>query len=132
MNDGTGLFAGPLEEGIGFVDVSVLQTGASDVQLWFQQQAAGTDYGIAGPDINGDANLRVVISSDNSKVFFNDDGYVFRIDTATDKMSPAAFNGQCCYRNYEMALASNQAQLTASFDIYDFDLNGESYYALTK
>jgi hypothetical protein len=29
-----------------------------------------------------------------------------------------------------MALASNQAQLTASFDIYDFALNGESYYAL--
>jgi YVTN family beta-propeller protein len=31
--DGTGLFAGPLEEGVGFVDVSALQTGAGATQF---------------------------------------------------------------------------------------------------
>jgi hypothetical protein len=33
VNDGTGLFAGPLEEGIGFVDLSVLQTGPLGTQF---------------------------------------------------------------------------------------------------
>ncbi len=89
-----------------------------------------TSYGIEGPDINGNSYLRTVISSDNSKVFFNDDGYVFSIDTATDQMYPAPLNEECCYGNYELALSSDQAQLTANFYIYDYELNGESYYAL--
>jgi hypothetical protein len=89
-----------------------------------------TDYGIEGPEILGEALLRIAISADNSKVFFNDQGYVFSINTATDKMLPAAVNGECCYGNYELALSSNQTQFTANDYIYDFDLNGESYYAL--
>lgn len=36
----------------------------------------------------------------------------------------------CCYGNYELALSSNQTQFTATFCIYDSDLNNESYYAL--
>jgi WD40 repeat protein len=89
-----------------------------------------TDYGIEGPETPGEALLRTEISSDNSTVFFNDQGYVFSINTATDKLLPAANTEGCCYGNYELALSSNQAQFTASDYIYDFDLNGESYYAL--
>jgi IPT/TIG domain len=89
-----------------------------------------TDYGIAGTGINGDAGLRIVISSDNARVYFNDDGYVFYIDTATDKFFPATVGFTCCYGNYELALSSNQTQFSGSFYIYDSDLNGESYYAL--
>lgn len=89
-----------------------------------------TNYGIPGPGINGDAYLRNVISSDNSEVFFNDDGEVFTIATATDTLVEALDGDTCCYGNYELALSSNQTQFTATSYIYDTDLNGESYYAL--
>jgi hypothetical protein len=89
-----------------------------------------TDYGIEGTGINGDAGLRNAISSDNARVFYNDLGYVFSIDTATDKVFSAADGFGCCYGNYELALSSNQTQFTATFYLYDSDLNGESYYAL--
>jgi hypothetical protein len=88
-----------------------------------------TNYGIDGPGINGNAYLRNVISSDNSRVFFDDDGEVFSIDTATDAITEALDGYTCCYGNYELALSSNQTKLTGTFYIYDSNLNGESYYA---
>jgi hypothetical protein len=89
-----------------------------------------TTFGIEGPDILGDAYLRTVISSDNSEVFFNDDGLVFSINTAKDKPFYALDGYGCCYGNYELALASDQTQLTATSYLYDTDLNADSYYAL--
>jgi len=89
-----------------------------------------TSYGIEGPDINGNAYLRTVITSDNSQVLFNDDGEVISIDAATDTLTEALNGYTCCYGNYELALSSNQTQFTATFYIYDINLNGESYYAL--
>jgi hypothetical protein len=89
-----------------------------------------TNYGIVGPDYDGNAYLRTVISSDNSEVFFNDEGEVFSINTATDLPSYALDGYTCCYGNYELALSSGQTQLTATSYLYDTDLNAESYYAL--
>jgi len=89
-----------------------------------------TSYGIEGPDFNGNAYLRNVISSDNSEVFFNDDGEVFSINTATDMPVYALDGYTCCYGNFELALASDQTHLTGTDYLYDSDLNGESYYAL--
>ncbi len=90
-----------------------------------------TNYGIDGPGLgSSDAYLRNAISSDNSHVFYNEDGEVFSIDTATDTLVEALDGYTCCYGNYELALSGNQTQLTATFYIYDSDLNGESYYAL--
>jgi hypothetical protein len=90
-----------------------------------------TDYGIDGPGLGpNDAYLRNAISSDNTRVFYNEYGEVFSIDTATDALFYAPDGYSCCYGNYELALSSNQTQFTATFYIYDSDLNGESYYAL--
>jgi len=89
-----------------------------------------TDYGINGQQTLGEALLRTLISSDNSEVFFNDQGYVFSIDTATDKILAPALNEQCCSGNYELALSSSQTQFTANSYIFDSGLNAESYYAL--
>jgi len=89
-----------------------------------------TDYGIQGPDYNGNADLRTVISSDNSRVFFNDQGYVFYVDTATDKWTSASFDQGCCYGDYDLALSSDQTQFEASGFLYDYNLNAESLYAL--
>jgi hypothetical protein len=89
------------------------------------------NYYVDGPGLgDNDAYLRNAISADNARVFYNEDGYVFSIDTATDKILPSAAGYSCCYGNYELSLSSNQTHLTATEFIYDTDMNGESYYAL--
>ena len=89
------------------------------------------NYFIDAPGLgNSDAYLRNAISADNARVFYNVDGYVISVDTATDKILPSAVGTTCCYGTYELSLSSNQTQLTATEFIYDADMNGESYYAL--
>jgi len=89
------------------------------------------NYGVNGPGSpETDAYLRNAISSDNSRVFYNEEGYVFYVDTATDTLFPAYGNlSPCCYGNYDLALSSNQAQFEATGYFYDFNLNAESFYA---
>lgn len=91
-----------------------------------------TDYDIAGAGGPNDIYYRVAISSDNSRVFFNDDGFVFYVDTATNSWTPSSANVGCCYGDYELALAANQKQFAASSYFYDFDLDAESYVALNN
>jgi hypothetical protein len=79
-------------------------------------------YGIDGPGLATDPYLRTIISSDNSRVFFNDDGFVFYINTATDKWVPASLDQTCCYGDYELALSANQARFEASGYFYDSNL----------
>jgi hypothetical protein len=115
-----------------FMVVVIGQGGGAD-QFFKLDTTNGAifNYGVDSPGLGpSDAYLRNAISQDNSRVFFNDDGYVFNIDTRTDKMFPATEDAGCCYGNYELALSSNQTQLTATFYIYDSDLNNETYYAL--
>lgn len=89
------------------------------------------NYGINGPGSPAtDAYLRNAISADNSRVFYNEQGYVFYVDTATDALFPAyGYLSSCCYGNYDLALSSNQAQFEATGYFYDFNLNAESYNA---
>jgi hypothetical protein len=98
-----------------------------------------TDYKIDGPqyyiDVNGvpvpqDPYLRTEISSDNARVFFNNDGEVFNIDTAADKVFQASTDVSCCYGNYDLALSSDQTQFGASASLYDSNLNEESNLTL--
>ena len=89
-----------------------------------------TNYGLSGAGGPEDAYYRVAVSADNSRAFFNNDGFVFYIDAATDAWFPASVDESCCYGTYELTLSTNQAQLAASSYFYDFNLNGESYYAL--
>jgi YVTN family beta-propeller protein len=92
---------------------------------------AVTSYGFANPGSGmSDANLRTVISSDNSRVYFNDDGYVFSIETATDKIVSASDYPGCCYGDYDLTLASGQQRFEATSFLYDRDLDAESFYAL--
>lgn len=115
-----------------FMVVVIGQGGGAD-QFFKLDTANGAifNYGVDSPGLgSSDAYLRNAISSDNARVFFNDYGYVFNIDTGTDKVFPATEDPSCCYGNYELALSSNQTQFTATNYIYDSDLNNESYYAL--
>lgn len=117
----------------GNVYYTVFLVGGGADQLFKLNTNTGTvfDYGVDYPGSGTqDAYLRTVISADNTRVYFNTDGLVFYIDTATDKFFTATAGFACCYGNYELALSSNQTQFTGSFYIYDSDLNGESYYTM--
>lgn len=94
-----------------------------------------TDYGLDGPDLysNGaplDIYLRSAISSDNSRVFFNADGFAFSIDTATDTIFSGSSGPGCCYGDYDLALSQSQIQFEATGYLYDSNLNAESFQAL--
>jgi hypothetical protein len=105
-------------------------TGAHGFYKLNTNTGATTDYGIDNPGLADDVFLRTVISADNSRVFFNDDGYVFNIDTATDTIFSASNDQGCCYGDYDLTLSANQVQFSASSYIYDSNLNAESYYSL--
>jgi hypothetical protein len=90
-----------------------------------------TDYGIPGGDPATDRYLRTVISADNSHVYFNTDGAVFTINTATDTIQYAMDDQGCCYGDYDLALSGNQTRFEASSYLYDANLNAESYLGLS-
>ena len=90
-----------------------------------------TDFGIDGPGSGlNDLYLRAALTPDGSKAFFNNDGYVFGIDTATDKLFSASNGPGCCYGDYDLTLAPNQAQVEATSYFYDQNLNASSFFAL--
>ena len=81
-----------------------------------------------GPASQDGSYQRVVIASDNSTVFFNSDGHLASLDTASDVLTqaPSTF---CCGNN-ELSLSNDQLQLLASSYLYDKALNPSSFYAL--
>ncbi|WP_158751402.1 YncE family protein [Acidobacterium sp. S8] len=85
------------------------------------------DYGIDG---FGGPLYKVAISSDNSRVFFNNDGSVFSIDTATDTLNWSTAGPGCCYGDYDLALSSDNSRVEATSYLYDPALNAESYLVL--
>src|SRR5579872_3381908 len=93
-----------------------------------------TDFHITGPQLSidgvpQDPYLRTAISSDDTRVFFNNDGDVFSIDTATDKVSHAAVGTGCCYGNYDLTLSANQTQLEATSYLFDSDLDTDAAFS---
>jgi hypothetical protein len=122
----------------GMIYYATMAPGVSGAPGFFKLNTSTgtiTDYGIDSPgeSIAGhpqDVFLRTVISADNSKVFFNAKGFVFRIDTATDSITPASNDVGCCSGDYDLTVSANQVQFEASSFFYDSNLNAESYYAL--
>jgi len=86
-----------------------------------------TDYEVLGL---GNALYKAAITSDNSKVFFNNDGAVFSVDTATDSITYAADDPGCCYGDYDLTLSAGQTTLEATSYLYDTNLAAESYLVL--
>jgi YVTN family beta-propeller protein len=119
----------------GMVYFTVFVQGGDGFQGFFKldtSTGAVLNYGVDNPGLGTtDTNLRTVITSDNSRVYFNDDGYVFSVDTATDKIQSASDGQGCCYGDYDLTLAGGQQQLEATSFLYDTNLNAESFYALS-
>ncbi len=115
--------------------VTVLGQGGGADQFFKLNTNTGAifDYGINGPGLGAqDAYLRNAISSDNSRVFYNEDGFVFYVDTATDKWVPASLDAGCCYGDYELTLSATEDGFEASGFLFDYSLDGESYIALNN
>jgi hypothetical protein len=111
----------------------VLRQGGGADQFFKLNTNTGTifNYGINGPGSGAaDAYLRNVISPDNSRVFFNEQGFVFYIETATDARVAASVDEVCCYGDYDLSLSAGQSQFEASGYLYDTNLDAESYVAL--
>jgi hypothetical protein len=89
-----------------------------------------TNLQLTGPGLTTDLYLRAEISTDNSRVYFNDDGAVLAIDTSTGVVFQQFSQVGCCYGNYDLALSQNQTQLAATGYLYDADLNAESFETL--
>jgi hypothetical protein len=84
-----------------------------------------TDYTNTGDlALGDDVFLKVLLTSDNKRVFFNDEGVVLSLDTATDTM---VFNPTIVAGDYELTLASNQTWMSATEYMMDTNLNPESY-----
>lgn len=137
----SGILAHPVGVAVsdtGMIYFTVFVEGGTGFHSFFKLDTTTgnfTDYGIDGPQISiggvpQDVYLRTEISSDNSRAFFNDDGYVFDVDTATGKISPPTVDPGCCYGDYDLALSNNQMQLEASSYLYDTNLNAESFLTM--
>ena len=77
------------------------------------------------------AMLRTAISPDNSHVYFNNEGEVISVDTASDTLSYASVDPSCCYGDDDLAIAANGATVEATSYLYDDGLNAQSYLVLS-
>jgi hypothetical protein len=66
----------------------------------------------------------MVLTNDNSRVFFNIAGEIYSLDTATDTVY---YNPNLFGSDYELTLSSNQTWMSAGEYLMDTNLNPESY-----
>jgi len=81
----------------GAIYFAAYEVGGDGLDGYFKLDTATgtvTDYSIV---TFGGTLLRTVIASDNSRVYFNNQGQVSTIDTATNQVSYATDNPSCCY-----------------------------------
>jgi WD40 repeat protein len=86
-----------------------------------------TDFMVSA--LGADAAMRLLLTSDNARLFVTVAGYVTALDTATDTTitNPVSPEG-----DYEMTLSSNQTWMSAAEYLMDTNLNAESAVALTQ
>jgi hypothetical protein len=120
------------DSGVAYLTVDVQGgTGYHNFYTLDTTSGALTDLKIDGPGLGAsDLNLRTVVSADNTRAYFNNDGYAFSFDTATGQMITSAAGPGCCYGDYDLTLAPNQVQLEATSFFLDSDLNGAAPFAL--
>jgi hypothetical protein len=115
-------YAATVLGGTGFDQFFKLDTSTATVTAVLNTPGPGT------PAL--DVYLRTYITSDNSLVFFNSDGDVFSVDTATDTASHASVDQGCCYGDYDLTLSEDSSRLEATDYFYDSALAAESGYAM--
>lgn len=86
-----------------------------------------TDYGM---DSFGGDQFRVAVSADNAEAFFNNEGDVFSVATATDTVKHASISPGCCYGDFDLALSPARTTVEATSYVYDTGMNPQAYLAL--
>lgn len=134
---GTGILilpAGVAVSNSGLVSLTVDVQGGTGYHNFFLLDTnigSLTDLGIDGPGLgSSDLYLKTAMSADGTRAYFNDDGYVFSVDTSTRILANATVDLNCCYGDYDLSLAPNQTQLEASAYLYDTNMNAASPLAL--
>ena len=128
--------AGVAVSNAGMVYYTAAVQGGTGFHAFFKLDTTSgkvTDYNVDGPGFQKtDALLRTAISADGARVYYNDDGAVFSVDTATDTVVFAADDQGCCNQggNFDLALSSNNTRFAATAFFYDADLNAESFLSL--
>jgi hypothetical protein len=85
------------------------------------------DYGV---NPSGAVQYKVAVTADASKAFFNNDGSIFSVDTATDKVTYASVDDSACCGDYDLTLSPGQTTVEATSYLYDTNLNAESSLTL--
>jgi WD40 repeat protein len=137
VSNGNGILTYPsgialCDSGIAYVTAAVLGgTGYSNFFKLDTNAGTLTDLKITGPGLgSSDAMLRTQMSADGTRVFFNNDGAPFSLDTASGQVSWASISPGCCYGDYDLSVSNNQVQMEATDYLYDTDLNAASTLAL--
>ena len=78
---------------------------------------------------SGDAQLRPILSVDNTRLFLNIQGQIEYIDIASGDAIYSTTGQSCCYGTYDLAVSSNQTSVAASEYLLDSDMNGEAPYS---
>lgn len=79
---------------------------------------------------NSDVNFHLALSNDNSRAYFNDQGQMLYVDTASNTVVYKPVGDGCCYGDYDLHLANNQGSIEATGFLYDGDANGLAALAL--
>ena len=105
--------------------------GASSLARMDLSTGTVTDFtGVGASGSNSDVNFHLALSSDNSRVYFNDEGQMLYVDTASNTVVDKPVGYGCCYGDYDLHLANNQTSLEGTSFLYDGDENGEAGLAL--
>ena len=111
-----------------FATFNLLITGQSGLHKLDTTSGKITDFqNVPDTALGADASIRVLLTNDNSRIFVNDEGGVFSIDTTTDTLffNPALSQGA----DYELTLSSNNTWMSATEVMMDTNLNPESTLA---
>jgi hypothetical protein len=111
-----------------------VQGGTGAIDAFFKLDtttAKVTSYTIFAPGFQAnDSLLRTAISADGARAYFNDGGFIYTVDTATDTAGFAAGTFCCSLDLMDLTLSSNNTRFSAAFSNYDADMNAESSIAL--
>jgi len=106
-------------------------TGAGGLFKLDTTTAKVIGYGITAAGFGAnDSLLRTALSADGARAYFNDGGFIYTVDTATDTAGFAAGTFCCSIDLMDLTLSTNNTRFSAAFANYDADMNTESFTAL--
>ena len=125
--------AGLAISNVGNIYYTIADYGGTGYHGFFKLNTTNSqtlDYKIDNPGLAyTDLMLRAAISSDDSTVYFNADGEIFSVTTATDQITYAHSGSGCCYGEYDLTVSETNV-VAASNYLLDSNLHAIASPAL--